>query len=115
MLWKVLSFLYCVRPKVKKLLLDGVTLIVDRYAYSGVVFSAAKKVGAYYKTNLFVVDCILDRPSTDAESAFIIPVAKLCMVLNFYRLYILACYPEIFNLNSISDTWYLTLPRFLTH
>jgi thymidylate kinase len=33
-----------VRSKVKKLLLDGVTLIVDRYAYSGVVFSAAKKV-----------------------------------------------------------------------
>ena len=30
-----------------KLLHDGCTLIVDRYAYSGVVFSAAKKVSIH--------------------------------------------------------------------
>lgn len=29
--------------KMKSLLHDGVTLVVDRYSYSGIVFSAAKK------------------------------------------------------------------------
>jgi thymidylate kinase len=35
---------HCFRNKIEKLLLQGTTLIVDRYAYSGVAFSAAKPV-----------------------------------------------------------------------
>lgn len=31
-----------------KLLKEGTTLIVDRYAYSGVAFTAAKQVGGLY-------------------------------------------------------------------
>lgn len=30
------------RPKIKELLYEGITLIVDRYSYSGVAYSSAK-------------------------------------------------------------------------
>ena len=35
---------YYFRPKMKELLQNGTTLVVDRYAYSGVAYSAAKQV-----------------------------------------------------------------------
>ena len=39
-----LLFYKCFRPMMRKLLNQGTTLIVDRYAYSGVAFTAAKQV-----------------------------------------------------------------------
>ena len=32
------------RPEIKRILLSGTSLVVDRYAFSGVAFTAAKKV-----------------------------------------------------------------------
>jgi thymidylate kinase len=36
----------------KALINEGVTLVVDRYAYSGIAFSAAKKVGVLCSVTL---------------------------------------------------------------
>lgn len=39
------------RPRIKDKLSNGITLIVDRYSYSGVAFSTAKGVRAVFRTN----------------------------------------------------------------
>ena len=44
-----LFYLPC-RPEMKRKLADGITLVVDRYAYSGVAFTAAKEVSVYRRT-----------------------------------------------------------------
>ena len=36
------AFLSCFRAEMKKELLDGKTLVVDRYAFSGVAYTSAK-------------------------------------------------------------------------
>jgi len=36
------------RPKMKAYINKGITLIVDRYVYSGVAFSAAKEVSVLF-------------------------------------------------------------------
>lgn len=38
------GFLFLFRADMKKILLGGTNLVVDRYAFSGAVFSAAKPV-----------------------------------------------------------------------
>lgn len=40
---KILFVGFC-RPRMKELLMSGTTLILDRYSYSGVAFSATKPV-----------------------------------------------------------------------
>lgn len=37
---------FCFRPLIKEKLSQGVTLVVDRYAFSGVAFTSAKEVSA---------------------------------------------------------------------
>ena len=37
-------FVSLIRREMRRLLLDGTTLVVDRYAYSGVAFTSAKQV-----------------------------------------------------------------------
>ena len=49
-----LNYLIVHRSKIKEDLLSGTTLVVDRYAYSGVAFTASKPVSSitlksYYK------------------------------------------------------------------
>lgn len=39
-------FFYLFRPLMKKKLEQGITLVVDRYAFSGVAFTSAKPVRA---------------------------------------------------------------------
>lgn len=41
------------RPKVREKLDSGISLIVDRYSYSGVAFSAAKEVIQHGNSNSF--------------------------------------------------------------
>ena len=37
-------YYYNIRSKIRTSLLSGTTLVIDRYAYSGVAFTAAKQV-----------------------------------------------------------------------
>lgn len=36
--------MYCSRPRIEKLVSQGTTVVIDRYAFSGVAFSAIKPV-----------------------------------------------------------------------
>lgn len=45
----------CSRPEIKDCVNNGVTLIVDRYVYSGVAFSATKEVHFSIFIPLFVI------------------------------------------------------------
>lgn len=40
----MVHYYYNIRSKIRTSLLSGTTLVVDRYAYSGVAFTAAKQV-----------------------------------------------------------------------
>lgn len=44
--WDGLTRVLCFRPLIKEKLNQGVTLVVDRYAFSGVAFTGAKEVSA---------------------------------------------------------------------
>lgn len=47
--------------KMKSLLYDGVTLVIDRYSYSGIVFSGAKKSNIKFVRKPFYLKLFLHR------------------------------------------------------
>lgn len=55
---------YC-RPEMKRLLMRGVSLVVDRYAFSGVAFTAAKQVRS--STHIAIHKAVIFHSLTDSR------------------------------------------------
>lgn len=46
--------MFLIRETLEKMLNEGTTIVMDRYAYSGVAYSAAK-VQQYFKQSFFLI------------------------------------------------------------